>query len=178
MHSKLSLMVAAVSSLIFTVEVEAASTYAPPCELPDQTMLGSTAEDLAYSARACAEQERFDVAAEHLLLMGFYLAFDAQRVEGVELSKLQARLLNESIASLPEPLADGTFFETTVMSNGGRKHRRAVLCKLARKMGPPTYDPSYILEFRLAVANGKTGLVENFSAEKAWERILVEGECP
>ena len=130
-----------------------------------------TPADMYPAVRTCINRGDFQRAARLSAIAGAYGRFDTLRVNDVSAHQaLQVLQLNNLQSLSPEAKEK---FQATVKEIIA-SNELAELYAQARKLGGPTYYPTYMTQHGMSAFTGKgAGLKENFNAAEAWESSLT-----
>ena len=129
-----------------------------------------------YAAMAACMQ-RSDVGSAVILfsLAGAYGHYDARRV--ADPSAHQAGVLLRSLAlqRLSEPQRQA--LAAAISTTANDPDQMPQLCATLERIGPPTYQPAYMLRHGLRSRQGEAAsprrdLVDGFQGDEAWEQVL------
>ena len=126
--------------------------------MPTQILLGS---------RECVDKKDFDRGVRLFGVAGAYARFDSERVPDVSAQALIPAFQSELFGSLdPNTAAELQAAQKKIANS----HELVQMCEQIRKLGPPTYYPTYMI---------KQGAKRNFDSAAAWESALVSYlHCP
>lgn len=136
-----------------------------------------TPADIYPAAKTCVDQEDFARAARLFAIAGVYGRFDTLRVADVSahqaIAVLQLNFFGQLDGAAKEKL------QTTVRAIAG-SDQLAQTCALVRKLGPPTYYPTYMTQHGMSAFTGQGGgLKKEFNASEAWASSLADYlHCP
>lgn len=160
-------------------------THALGCLSPADYRPEYTPADLVAAMRACAAGRDYVAAVQVVLFSDAQYRFDKARVTDPTAHDAMASLF-EDVLILPEHQArmQNAFFD--IMD---RSPDWVVLCERLHRMGPPTYQPYYMLAHGLDAfaPDGMGGLrpkrrqelaegVAAIDAAAVWAEILADGE--
>lgn len=130
-----------------------------------------TPADMYPAVRTCINRGDLQRAARLSAIAGAYGRFDTLRVNDVSAHQaLQVLQLNNLQDLSPEAKEK---FQATVKEIIA-SNELADRCAQARKLGGPTYYPTYMTQHGMSAFTGKGGgLKENFNAAEAWESSLT-----
>jgi hypothetical protein len=127
--------------------------------------------DMYPAVRTCINRGDFQRAARLFAVAGAYGRFDTLRVNDVSAHQaLQVLQLNNFQDLSPDAREK---FQATVKEIIA-SDRMADLCAQARKLGGPSYYPTYMTQHGMSAFTGKGGgLKEDFKPAEAWESSLT-----
>lgn len=167
----------------FGAQVQAQVTrYVAPGNLQARTDLGCvkaealqntyTAADLYQSNADCVKQKDYESAVYSSALAGVYGRYDSLRVADKSAHQAQSALLKNFSNSLsPE---EQQKFMGSLAAVAGDPAGLARLCGRIRKIGPPRYFPTYMIQHGMGAftGDGNNALVDHFDGISAWETAL------
>lgn len=188
MIRKIILLVLVVGSLHATTGTAQVTNHRVPGALEPTHLIGCvavpevephhTAADIAYGARACAEESNFAGSAELILMASAFAFYDTRRVTDPTSHQALNALFAESIGSLPEPLPASVF--TEIESLDGSRSRKEEICRTLTAANPPSYVPAYMIAHGMeAVRGGARHYKEppGFVAQQSWREALAFVGC-
>jgi len=138
----------------------------------------TTPVEIYGSARKCIEEHQLDRATRLFAVTGVYGRFDTQRVADESAHQVIPALRSLLFSQLDEP-SKAAFQEAAKKYSAGSTEL-AVLCADIRRLGLPTYDPTYMISHGLTSITGNgAGVTPGFDATKAWQFSLSNYlNCP
>lgn len=136
-----------------------------------------SALDVAAGARECVAAQRFDAAAELMVISMAYTFFDTRRVRDASAHAAIKAMMAEATKHLAPVTADSLMSAMDVLNaDVGRKQR---VCDQLAHLGPPAYAPAYMVERgqEKSVAPGGAALAEGFDPDTAWAQALAFVKC-
>jgi hypothetical protein len=157
--------------------IEAKGNFEPlndlGCVRPDKLRNTYTPADLYRSNAECIKLADYDSAVYSSALAGVYARYDTMRVADSTAHQAQSVLPMKYLASLAEEQKKA--FTSRLSAVAGSAGKLAALCADIRKIGPPDYRPTYMIQHGMsAFLVGKTenSLVPNFDGAASWEKSL------
>jgi hypothetical protein len=130
-----------------------------------------TPADLYPAVRKCIDRGDLERGARLYAVAGVYGRFDMLRVLD-ESARQAIPVLQLNNLSQVDPAIKAKF-QATVHGLLGTDQLPAV-CSQVRKLGPPTYYPTYMTQHGMSAFTGKGGgLKPDFNAAEAWESSLA-----
>ena len=147
------------------------------CEPATEINTTYSAADVVAGAVACVEAEKFDEAADLVMVSSAFALFDTQRVADETAHGALQALYSEAFGGLPADQASRLNDSITRMSPDNP--RAQVICEPLEASEPPTYFPGYMVSHGLGAFSGESQepLVEDFDADAAWMRSLDFINC-
>lgn len=132
---------------------------------------GNTPADIYPAVQKCIDVQDYKRAARLFAVAGAYGRFDTLRVLDVSAHEVIPALQSVIFGQLEEKtVAD---FRETVKSLSAGSEGHVELCAQIRKLGLPTYTPTYMTLHGMSEITGRGGgLKSNFNATEAWESAL------
>jgi hypothetical protein len=129
-----------------------------------------------YSAmETCLKHSDVRSAVILFSLAGAYGNYDARRVADPSAHQAGALLRTLALQRLSEPQRQA--LAAAISSTTDDPDRMPQLCATLERIGPPTYQPAYMLRHGLQARRGGPAspgrdLVDGFQAAEAWEQVL------
>ena len=147
-----------------------------PCVRLAEVRADTPPPDLYKSAAGCMIAERYAEATELGLLAVAFVRFDALRHPGIEPRNLRESLEVEHWSALPG--GSGLRFS---LYHRHRKHTgqglqsKELLCAELARIGPPTYEASYLDKFLESCRDldRRVDPPANFDRSQAWRHVLA-----
>lgn len=137
----------------------------------------NTPADIYPAVRTCIDHGDFQRAARLFAIAGAFGRFDTLRVLD--------KSAHQAIPALWMANLDGLGQDTKAQFQATLKaisdsEQLAELCAQARKLGPPTYYPTYMTQHGLSAFTGQGGgLKQDFNAAEAWDSsVSTYLSCP
>jgi hypothetical protein len=137
----------------------------------------NTPTEILLGSRECVDKKDFDRGVSLFGVAGVYGRFDSQRVPDVS--------AHEVIPAFQSAVFGNLDSETAAAFQAARKNlanspKLVQMCAQIRKLGPPTYYPTYMIAHGMGAFLGSgPGLVANFDSAAAWESALATYlHCP
>ena len=158
------------------------TNYEAPGNLQARTDLGClkiealrntyTAADLYRSNASCVKQDDLESAVYSSALAGVYGRYDSMRVADQSAHQAQTVLRLNFANSLTEEQKKQ--FMGRLSATASDPSSLAKLCGRIREVGPPNYQPTYMIQHGMGAFTGAkgNGLVSNFDSAAAWEKAL------
>jgi hypothetical protein len=132
----------------------------------------------------CLENHRDADAVALFALAGMDSAFDSLRVTDKTAGQARQILIMDLFQRVPPEIH--ARFEATLKEEAADPPRHAALCDQVRKVGPPIYFPSYMVNHGMGVMQSAlanqappTPLEPNFNAQASWTQLLTNYlNCP
>ena len=159
-----------------------------PCLEPSAIVGTYNASDLLSAVVTCREEKNYERAWEIYVISMVYYCYDVVRVYGTEEREDWPLGLLASVIFSDLSEEDYTQLREAVDKLSSPKERRR-LCNWLTRIGPPEYDPMYVvppeerhLRHRLDVRNDSAtegGASEEFDRDAQWERTVRQLlKCP
>ena len=147
------------------------------CEPANSVSNNSSAADIVSGAVACVEEERFDDAADLVMVSSAFALFDTQRVADKTAHGALQALYAEAFGSLPEEKASQLNDSINEMSPDNT--RAQAICEYLADSEPPAYFPGYMVSHGMGAFSSEPQepLVEGFDEDAAWVRSLDFINC-
>jgi hypothetical protein len=129
-----------------------------------------TPADIYPAVRTCIDHGEFQRAARLFAVAGAYGRFDTLRVLDSSAHQAIPVLGMTNLSDLSQDAKEQfrAAFKAIISSD-----RLAELCGQARKLGPPTYYPTYMTQHGMSAFTGKGGgLKEDLNVAEAWDSSL------
>lgn len=152
-----------------------------PCSPLDGNSRHRTPVDLYRVVAACGNAARYDIAIDAFALAGTYGKFDMARVSDQSAYGVLGAMKNLALNSMPE--SNRAQFQRIAGHNFDDKAEHDGVCQRMRKIGPPSYHPSYMLNHGLGAVLEATGasspsnssaLRTDFVPQEAWNKALAD----
>jgi hypothetical protein len=155
-----------------------------PCVRLDQISGSPTPMELYGALNDCLENHRDADAVALFALAGMDSAFDSLRVTDKTAGQARQILIMDLFQRVPPEIH--ARFEATLKEEAADPPRHAALCDQVRKVGPPIYFPSYMVNHGMGVMQSAlanqappTPLEPNFNAQASWTQLLTNYlNCP
>lgn len=151
------------------------SRHALGCIRLDDARNAYTPADLMPASSACARENQFVRAADLYMLAYAYARFDVARVTDRSAHQAFPVLRMQAYSRLPE--ADSQKIATEMNATMKDTARHGRFCAALRRLGPPAYQPRYMLQHGMGAFLSGDGtsraLAENFDAQSAWQEVLT-----
>jgi hypothetical protein len=136
-----------------------------------------TPADIYPAVRTCIDHGDFQRAARLLAIAGTYGRFDTLRVLDVSAHQAVQVLGMTNLRDLSQDAKEQ--FQAAFKAVAG-SDQLADLCGQVRKLGPPTYYPTYMMQHGMSAFTGKGGgLKQDFNAAEAWDSsVSTYLHCP
>lgn len=144
------------------------------CASPESVRNTHTPVDLYKSNVECVKRGNYEAAVFSNLVAGVYARFDSMRVADTTAGQAQTVLRMKYVGSLSED--EKKEFMKHLTSLAESPNRMAAMCAEVRKLGPPTYHPSYMIQHGMNAvlgSNAGSGLVQSFDSASSWEKSLI-----
>ena len=129
-----------------------------------------TPADIYPAVRTCIDHGDFERAVRLFAVAGLYGRFDTLRVLDVSAHQAISVLGMTSFSDLSQGAKEQ--FQATFKASLS-SDRLVELCGQARKLGPPTYYPTYMTQHGMSAFTGKGGgLKEDLNVAEAWDSSL------
>jgi hypothetical protein len=137
----------------------------------------NTPADIYPAARRCLDRGDFQRAARLWAIASLYGRFDTLRVR--DLSAHQAILVLREAAFSELDQGKKDEFQTALKALLG-SDELADICTQVRRLGPPTYYPTYMTQHGMSAFTGQGGgLKQDFNVGQAWDSNLTDYlHCP
>ncbi|WP_444935598.1 hypothetical protein ACJJIW_15160 [Microbulbifer sp. JMSA004] len=154
-------------------------TTTPPLGCISATSVKSThtPTDITAAAKTCAEEAKFDNAAELLMIASAFAYFDTQRVSDKTGHNVLRVIFNREFGSLPDQDRTKLFSSINSLDKGGA--RKLEVCTYLTDSEPPSYIPIYMISHGLRKFTGATEdpLIKEFDATESWSKSMVFIKC-
>jgi hypothetical protein len=136
-----------------------------------------TPADIYPAVRTCADHGDFQRAARLWVIASLYGRFDTLRVLDVSAHQAIPVLRQTFLGPLDQGAKDQ--FQTTLKAITA-PDQLADLCAQMRKVGAPTYYPTYMMQHGMSAFTGTGGgLKQDFNAAEAWDTSVTDYlHCP
>ncbi|AWF80959.1 hypothetical protein BTJ40_09130 [Microbulbifer sp. A4B17] len=152
---------------------------APPigCISATSVKATHTPTDITAAAKKCADESKFDEAAELLMVASAFAYFDTQRVSDKTGHNVLRVIFNKEFGPLPDQERAKLFSSINSLDKGGA--RKLEVCTYLRSSEPPSYIPSYMISHGLRKFTGATEepLIKDFNANESWYKAMVFIKC-
>ncbi len=137
----------------------------------------NTPADMYPAVRTCINRGDYQRAARLSAIAGAYGRFDTLRVNDISAHQALQVLQLNNLQDLRQDAKDK--FQATIKEIVA-SDQITDLCFQARKLGGPTYYPTYMTQHGMSAFTGKGGgLKEDFNAAEVWESSLTTYlHCP
>jgi len=138
-----------------------------------------TPADLYPAVRTCMVADRVPEAVALSALAYAYVTFDIERVRDVSAHQAKPALQAESLGTLSP--AQQAAFTRSLSATTADTAATARLCAELRRIGPPSYEPHYMIQHGLEALGGdpQEGTPAEFDAAATWAEILATRmKCP
>jgi ankyrin repeat protein len=149
-----------------------------PCIRLDEIKGSPTPMELYGALRDCLQSNRDADGVALFALAGMDSSFDTFRVTDKTAGQARQILIMDLFQGMSTDVH--IRFESKLKDENANPQRHAALCEQVKKIGPPRYFPSYMVNHGLGVMQSAlTGqgqpapLVPNFDAEGAWTTLLA-----
>jgi hypothetical protein len=138
----------------------------------------TTPVEMYAAVRKCIGDRQLSRAARLFAVAGVYGRFDTLRVADESAHQVIPALRHLLFSQLDETSTKEFQASAKSYSPGGSDHDD--LCVQIRTLGPPTYDPTYMLSHGLSAITGNGGgVTPGFDAATAWQFSLSNYlNCP
>ena len=155
-----------------------ANTHVLKCTTLDKMTSEDTPVDIYPAFADCVENGRYQEATSLFMLAGAYGAFDALRVSDVTAREAKTVLVMESMGAI-DPAKKAAWNQALKAYIGGSGLAEG--CAAIRRLGPPTYYPTYMIQHGMAALNGNNPapLVTPFDPVATWQTVQATYlQCP
>ena len=142
------------------------------CASSDTLQNTYTPADLYRGVAECVRRNNYDSAVYLSALAGVYGRYDTMRVSDQSAQQAQNVVQIKYMDSLTED--QKKTYMAKLSSVASNPEKLASLCDDIRKIGPPSYQPTYMIQHGMGafLGGGVNGLVSNFDSAPAWEKSL------
>ncbi len=131
-----------------------------------------TPPDLIRARGLCYKEGRLDDAAQLFFTAGAYARFDMLRVTDKTAHQAwQVLLMNNAPDDATRAKIEPVFRK--YLAPDAPEH--IALCKALKKLGPPSYDPTYMIQHGMGAFMGggaKGKIAADFDAKQSWKLVL------
>ncbi len=137
----------------------------------------STAADITAGAKACAQQSKYDQAAELIMVASAYAYFDTLRVSDKTAHGALTALFSKEFGSMQETERNELFASIDALD--GDEQRIREICDYLVSSTPPSYVPDYMIAHGMGAFTDsiKEPLVRDFDASEGWTKSMVFVKC-
>lgn len=157
----------------FRAEGSLASTQTIGCIHIEEAKNTYTPADIYKGSGECVSQDKYELAVDLNALAGVYTKFDAERITDKTAGQANTALIMNTFSTLPQD-KKSKFAEIMKLTANNPESLKK-LCEGIRKVGMPTYYPSYMILHGIKAFTGNPhegALVENFDSSAAWGKVL------
>lgn len=128
-----------------------------------------TPPDLMRALHICARAKRYDDAFMLFTVAGAYAYFDTKRVPDISAQDaFQVLMANDPIDEDDQPV-----FQKLLEASAQGSPEFLRQCAVIKKLGPPTYDPVYMIRHGMGAFLGAgAGTPKDFDAHVAWKTAM------
>jgi len=129
--------------------------------------------DLFKAMKVCILAKRYDDAVRLFAIAGTYGRYDSLRVADATSHQAITVARMEIFGDLPE--ATSKEYDQAASTFLSNSTKIAEICVEAKRIGPPTYFPRYMIQHGMGAffrGNGD-GLVQKFDSKTAWNQALA-----
>jgi hypothetical protein len=131
-----------------------------------------TPADIYPGVRKCIDAGEFERAGQLFFVAGVFGRFDTLRVADQTAHQAISVLRTNNLGNIDEE-RQKAFQESLKDRYGPGSPELAGLCGELRRMGPPAYHPTYMLQHGMRAFTGAGGgLTQDFDPNKAWASVL------
>lgn len=160
---------------------------APHCQTIDQITPTQTPVELTQSMLACVQNNRYTDAVDLFNMAGVFAKFDTLRVPDKTAHQAYSVLKMNAGQALSEEQLEKFDAQSKKSLESDGYHEK--LCATAKKIGKPTYTPTYMTNHGMAAFTGRTlpneelspplGGKTGFDTDHAWNHVLdTYLKCP
>lgn len=149
------------------------------CQTLTQVKNTQTPVALTVSMVQCIRDQRYDDAVDLFNITGVFAKFDTLRVPDKTAHQAYSVLKMQAAQALTEQQTEE--FDARLKSKLGEDSYHPQLCKAVKKIGAPTYQPTYMRNHGMAAFIGPTNQQENppklgvetgFDEGHAWDYVV------
>lgn len=142
------------------------------CTTLDKVSPDYTPADMYPAFADCVDKGRYQDATQLFMLAGADSSFDVLRVSDITAHDAKTVLVMKSMATI-DPTKKAAWAESMKTYLAGAGHTEG--CATIRRLGPPSYYPSYMIQHGMAALTGgnQAPLVTPFDASAAWQSVLT-----
>ena len=149
-----------------------------PCVDISTLTTRTTPVEMYSAVHKCIDDHQYDKASRLFAVAGVYGRFDTQRVADESAHQILPALRAGLFSQLDEESKRA--FQDAAKPYSAGASGLTDLCAQIRKLGPPSYEPTYMTSHGLSATTGTGGgLIPGFDAAKAWQFSLTNYlNCP
>ena len=149
----------------------------PPCLTLAQVTPAMDPVALTRSMLVCLEQGKTNEAVDLYHMAGVFARFDTLRVSDRSAHSAYPALKAQAGQVLGEERSQA--FDARLKEVSVAPGYQGKLCQAAERLGPPSYDPTYMTRHGMGAFTGSEQRVANFQAPQAWAEVRSNYlKCP
>lgn len=151
----------------------------PSCQSITSIENTQTPIDLTVSMVTCVREQRYDDAVDLFNVAGVFAKFDTLRVPDKTAHQAYSVLKMQAAQALSENEAQT--FDAHLKNTLSKDGYHPTLCQAVKKIGAPTYKPTYMTNHGMAAFTGKSDIEPGtpFDEKRAWGDVLETYlKCP
>lgn len=160
---------------------------ATPCQTLKQITPNQTPVELTKSMLTCVQNDRYADAVDLFNMAGVFAKFDTLRVPDKTAHQAYSVLKMSAAQALSQEQLEKFDAQTKKSLESDGYHEK--LCATAKKVGKPSYTPTYMINHGMAAFTGRTlpneevspqlGGSTGFDEDHAWNNVLdTYLKCP
>ena len=158
-----------------------AGASAQPCLSRSQITAATTPATMMAALPRCVQENRMEDAVDMFNIAGIFAYFDRQRVVDETAHGAYEAMKMQAVIAMGDELTKR--FEASMKYQSAPERMPAYIaqmCTFSKRVGPPTYKPTYMLAHGMsAFIDRPGGLVPGFDPAQGWQTTLTKYlKCP